>query len=429
MEGGFGRAFKSSVQPVELAHKLAKEMGDHKTVGVSNVYVPNEFEIYLGADDYEHLTSFADSLKTELANYSSPTPGARAGRWWPAAHRAARGRRPAHRRVRYRHAHRNAPAASRRAAGRAVAAPPVAVPLVATLAPGPLLDQTVLYDQRLRPRRPPRPRSARAACAAGDHELRESVTRHRPQPPLRHRHRRPQRVASARRDPASGRRLRRPRPRFHQRTRAQPARRQTGDAAEWRPHRGGHHRAAVREAVVTQVVVVVGAGLTGASWAGLFAAAGLEVRCTTWTASGSPAPWSAPPRRRASSPAAASPTGRRRARRRRAHGDRRPRQARRRRHATCRSACARTWRSSARCSPPSTRPRRRTRSSARARRASPSATSRRRRTGPERCLAAHPYNPPHLVPLVELAPGALTSPEAMERAAAFYRASARSRSS
>jgi 3-hydroxyacyl-CoA dehydrogenase len=41
---------------------------------------------------------------------------------------------------------------------------------------------------------------------------------------------------------------------------------------------------------------------------------------------------------------------------------------------------------------------------------------------PERCLAAHPYNPPHLVPLVELAPGALTSPEAMERACAFYAA-------
>ena len=39
---------------------------------------------------------------------------------------------------------------------------------------------------------------------------------------------------------------------------------------------------------------------------------------------------------------------------------------------------------------------------------------------PQRCLAAHPYNPPHLVPLVELAPGALTSPEAMDRAAAFY---------
>jgi carnitine 3-dehydrogenase len=41
---------------------------------------------------------------------------------------------------------------------------------------------------------------------------------------------------------------------------------------------------------------------------------------------------------------------------------------------------------------------------------------------PERCLAAHPYNPPHLVPLVELAPGPLTSPEAMSRAEAFYTA-------
>jgi 3-hydroxyacyl-CoA dehydrogenase len=41
-------------------------------------------------------------------------------------------------------------------------------------------------------------------------------------------------------------------------------------------------------------------------------------------------------------------------------------------------------------------------------------------TRPERCLAAHPYNPPHLVPLVELAPGALTAPEALERAFTFY---------
>lgn len=39
---------------------------------------------------------------------------------------------------------------------------------------------------------------------------------------------------------------------------------------------------------------------------------------------------------------------------------------------------------------------------------------------PQRCLAAHPYNPPHLVPLVELAPGALTESWAMERARAFY---------
>ena len=69
VEGGFGRAFKSSVQPVELAHKLTKEMGDHKTVGVSNVYVPNEFDVYLGSADFEHLSSLGDSLKAELSNY------------------------------------------------------------------------------------------------------------------------------------------------------------------------------------------------------------------------------------------------------------------------------------------------------------------------------------------------------------------------
>jgi len=40
---------------------------------------------------------------------------------------------------------------------------------------------------------------------------------------------------------------------------------------------------------------------------------------------------------------------------------------------------------------------------------------------PGRTLAAHPYNPPHLVPLVELAPGQLTDPATLERAAALYR--------
>lgn len=69
VEGVFGRAFKTSVQPVELAHKLAKEMGDHKTLGVSSVFVPNEYEVYLGGDDHEKLSSLGDALKTELANY------------------------------------------------------------------------------------------------------------------------------------------------------------------------------------------------------------------------------------------------------------------------------------------------------------------------------------------------------------------------
>jgi 3-hydroxyacyl-CoA dehydrogenase len=40
---------------------------------------------------------------------------------------------------------------------------------------------------------------------------------------------------------------------------------------------------------------------------------------------------------------------------------------------------------------------------------------------PERCVIAHPFNPPHVVPLVEIAGGARTSEQTVARAEAFYR--------
>ena len=39
---------------------------------------------------------------------------------------------------------------------------------------------------------------------------------------------------------------------------------------------------------------------------------------------------------------------------------------------------------------------------------------------PERCVIAHPFNPPHLVPLVEIVGGAKTSEATIRRAAEFY---------
>jgi len=39
---------------------------------------------------------------------------------------------------------------------------------------------------------------------------------------------------------------------------------------------------------------------------------------------------------------------------------------------------------------------------------------------PERCLVGHPFNPPHIIPLVEVVGGAKTSPEAIQQAMAFY---------
>jgi ketoreductase RED1 len=41
---------------------------------------------------------------------------------------------------------------------------------------------------------------------------------------------------------------------------------------------------------------------------------------------------------------------------------------------------------------------------------------------PERLLVGHPFNPPHLIPLVEVVPGEKTSPEAVDHAVAFYAA-------
>jgi 3-hydroxyacyl-CoA dehydrogenase len=39
---------------------------------------------------------------------------------------------------------------------------------------------------------------------------------------------------------------------------------------------------------------------------------------------------------------------------------------------------------------------------------------------PERCVLGHPFNPPHIMPLVEVVGGEKTSPEAVERALSFY---------
>ncbi|MEO5633430.1 DUF3662 and FHA domain-containing protein [Gaiella sp.] len=68
-EGVFGRAFRTHVQPVELARKLAKEMDEHRSVSVSRVYVPNEYTIYLSSGDRQQFLSYEGSLIGELQEY------------------------------------------------------------------------------------------------------------------------------------------------------------------------------------------------------------------------------------------------------------------------------------------------------------------------------------------------------------------------
>jgi hypothetical protein len=70
-EGVFGRAFRTNVQPVELARKLAKEMDENRSTSVTRVYVPNEYTVYLSPGDRTQFEGYESSLVSELEEYLS----------------------------------------------------------------------------------------------------------------------------------------------------------------------------------------------------------------------------------------------------------------------------------------------------------------------------------------------------------------------
>ncbi|SMC55984.1 FhaA domain-containing protein [Sporomusa malonica] len=69
IEGFFNKQFTSGLQPVEIAKQLARMMEDERTVGVSHVYVPNHYAVYLRREDYERLEPYSAAVCGELAAY------------------------------------------------------------------------------------------------------------------------------------------------------------------------------------------------------------------------------------------------------------------------------------------------------------------------------------------------------------------------
>jgi hypothetical protein len=69
VEGTFSRAFKSEVRPVEIARKLAREMDEHRVQSLSRTYVPNEYAVWLSAEDREQFSGYEDELRAELSGY------------------------------------------------------------------------------------------------------------------------------------------------------------------------------------------------------------------------------------------------------------------------------------------------------------------------------------------------------------------------
>ena len=69
IEGIFSGAFRSPVQPAEIAKALGRAMDDGRVVGVGKIYAPTSFTVALSPEDDRKLSSFEATLGGELATF------------------------------------------------------------------------------------------------------------------------------------------------------------------------------------------------------------------------------------------------------------------------------------------------------------------------------------------------------------------------
>jgi len=69
IEGLFAGAFRSPVQPAEIAKALARAMDDRRQVGVATVYAPTRFSVQISTEDAEEFGDFTTTLAGELATF------------------------------------------------------------------------------------------------------------------------------------------------------------------------------------------------------------------------------------------------------------------------------------------------------------------------------------------------------------------------
>ncbi len=69
VEGTVGRVFRGGVRPVEIGHRIAREMSDSRSVGVKGQpVVANHFIVGLAAADIDRFADVRDSLVRELCD-------------------------------------------------------------------------------------------------------------------------------------------------------------------------------------------------------------------------------------------------------------------------------------------------------------------------------------------------------------------------
>jgi len=66
IEGVFTKAFRSGLEPVQLARRILKEMDANKTVGVRGIWVPNGYLFGIGKTDRDRFQQAEKALRAEL---------------------------------------------------------------------------------------------------------------------------------------------------------------------------------------------------------------------------------------------------------------------------------------------------------------------------------------------------------------------------
>lgn len=69
IEGFFNRKLHGELQPVEIAKKIVRKMEDARSVGISKVYVPNRYLVFVHEADFANLAPYWEKIREDLADY------------------------------------------------------------------------------------------------------------------------------------------------------------------------------------------------------------------------------------------------------------------------------------------------------------------------------------------------------------------------
>jgi len=69
IEGFFDKKLSGGLQPVEIAKILVRTMEKEKSIGVSCIYVPNEYCVYLQPADFDRIASYHQTVCQDLAEF------------------------------------------------------------------------------------------------------------------------------------------------------------------------------------------------------------------------------------------------------------------------------------------------------------------------------------------------------------------------